>query len=498
MDYSTLVTLLLATPFAQTLLPLTERLVPLLAQLGQTIARFPQHHPTPPAMHQFETDLTAQLREVGRVILEWSCNHCEPDDAAQQPAQVSWGLDWYRRRDKTPNSIATLCGPITLRSYLYEALTPGEPSLHPLEIDLGIAARNATPALAERVGQLAVHHSQRTLLAILKRDYQVAWSCTTLRKVTAALSDGMAEHRHPAQVDRVLHCLREAFRSRGRHRPVLAVGRDGGHLPLRGDGYHEGSVGTLAVYDRQGKRRGTVYLGRMPEAGQTTLTRQMTQVIEEVLRRWTGPPPRLAYVTDGGQHEEDYYEQVLVPWKNPHPPGQRLAWERIIDFYHASSYVGQLGKALFGDSRQGQRWIHRMCQWLKKASHGITRVLQSASAQRNQRRLSAEEAKAYGKAYRYLRPRRQWMQYAHYRRLGLPLGSGVTEAAVKTVFTYRMKQSGMSWVIEGGQVILDLRVIHLSRVWEAVHDRYLQAKAKTLPRYGTTEGAKTMATKKAA
>jgi hypothetical protein len=34
----------------------------------------------------------------------------------------------------------------------------------------------------------------------------------------------------------------------------------------------------------------------------------------------------------------------------------------------------------------------------------------------------------------------------------------------------------MSWTIEGGQVILDLRVIWLSGVWDEVHQRYLASK----------------------
>ncbi len=35
----------------------------------------------------------------------------------------------------------------------------------------------------------------------------------------------------------------------------------------------------------------------------------------------------------------------------------------------------------------------------------------------------------------------------------------------------------MSWTIEGGQTILDLRVIKLSQVWNTVYQRYLASKA---------------------
>ena len=89
---------------------------------------------------------------------------------------------------------------------------------------------------------------------------------------------------------------------------------------------------------------------------------------------------------------------------------------------------------------------------------------------------SAARAEAYWKAYRYLRKHGVWMKYATYRRQGLPIGSGVTEAACKTVFAERLKRSGMTWGRTGGQVIVDLRVLKLSKVWQAVHQAYLRSR----------------------
>ena len=51
------------------------------------------------------------------------------------------------------------------------------------------------------------------------------------------------------------------------------------------------------------------------------------------------------------------------------------------------------------------------------------------------------------------------------------------QIACKVVFTQRLKRSGMTSTIEGGQVILDLRVIWLSGIWDEVHHQYLAAKA---------------------
>jgi len=84
-----------------------------------------------------------------------------------------------------------------------------------------------------------------------------------LRKVTAAVSEGVAEYLHQAQKMQLLEWLQKADGTKGRHKIVLAAGRDGIMLPIRGEKtYKEGSVATIAVYDRRGRRLGTVYLDR--------------------------------------------------------------------------------------------------------------------------------------------------------------------------------------------------------------------------------------------
>ena len=52
---------------------------------------------------------------------------------------------------------------------------------------------------------------------------------------------------------------------------------------------------------------------------------------------------------------------------------------------------------------------------------------------------------------------RQRMDYAAAAERGLPIGSGVVEAACKTLATERLKRSGMRWREAGGQAILTLR-----------------------------------------
>jgi len=453
---------------------LARQLLQHLHDIADRVTTFRQQPPTPTATHQFENDLAQRLQALGRSVVEWTFNHLEPDDPHEMLTPILWQGDAYRRKPKSPNrSLNCLFGPLRLGRNLYEPVDTSEPSIFPLEIALGIEAERATPALAERVGHAAASHVQGGVRELLARSHGVHWSVNTLRKVTASLSAGMAEHRETAQVAKLVAALRQATASTGPHRPTVCAGRDGVMVPLRGrQDYAEASTGTIAILDRHGKRVETVYLGRMPEKEQKTLSRQMTSLLLAVMTAWTGPLPRWQYLTDGGHQPTAYFRTVLRTMRHP-LTGARLGWEWVIDFFHASGYLTQLGEALYGMNRKGIAWAAKMRRWLRHKRAGIQRVLYSAAAVHARRQLSAAEEREYEKAWNYLHKRKRRMDYAGCKRRGLAIGSGVTEAACKTVFTQRVKQSGMRWGLEGGQVIVDLRILVLSRVWKETHQAYL-------------------------
>ena len=58
------------------------------------------------------------------------------------------------------------------------------------------------------------------------------------------------------------------------------------------------------------------------------------------------------------------------------------------------------------------------------------------------------------------------MRYPEFRLQHLFVGSGVIEAACKTVIGTRLKQSGMFWTIRGANAIIALRCSHLSGKFE--------------------------------
>src|SRR5918996_2849721 len=79
-------------------------------------------------------------------------------------------------------------------------------------------------------------------------------------------------------------------------------------------------------------------------------------------------------------------------------------------------------------------------------------------------------------ALAYLREHRHRMPYAHLRAQNLPIGSGVVEAACKTVVSQRLKRSGMRWRVAGGQAILTFRALcqneRFDRAWPLLTDTY--------------------------
>ena len=322
--------------------------------------------------------------------MAWGVNHVEPAHAAKAPSRLWWKGRLYRRRRKYRSAWATLFGTVEVWRYLYEPLERGVRSLHPLERRLGVEAGIATPALAERVGRWAVDHPQRQVLDIMAKDHDVQWSCSSLRKVLSSLRAGMAPYRHASQVAQIVRWLEQARTSKGQCRPTLSVGRDGIFVPLRHGVFQEGATATVSVLDRAGKRRGTVYLGHMPEPGQGTLTAQLNAILQDIFRRVDSQGLRLVSVTDDGYHPSDYSHRVLQKMIDPRRPWRRLDWRRIIDYYHACQYIQQLADALFGAGAEAQSWAKQMRKQMKTKADGVARVLQSASALRRRRGLSGQ------------------------------------------------------------------------------------------------------------
>ena len=500
MNHSLVPSVLLASGVGTLRKELGGTLQPAIDKLMDTVVRFVLSAPSPAGAFDFERQLEQQARELNRQAVAWAYNRPEGDGPDTLPHDIRYDGDGYRRLNRaTANrSVATLFGTIVLWRHGYRSWCrdDGLPTIFPRELALGLVA-GATPALLDRVGRYVAEAgaTQDLVLRRLEQQHGVSWGVKRLRAVAEALATMLGEFRNVCQVERLRELLRQAQASRGGHRPVLSVGRDGITLWTQPYGFFEvATSATVAVFDRSGRRLGTVYLAYAPELGQGTMTDQLTRLLSDVLLAWEGPLPRLCYVTDAGDQETAYYRKVLRPMRHPRT-GQRLEWFWIVDFFHAAQRVTVMAEAIFGEGRESATWAAKMRKVLKQAN-GPARVLWSAAKLRANRGLRQSQKQAFERAYNYLRTRTKYLRYAEYRRLGLPLGSGITEAACKTIYTSRLKLSGMRWKREGAQTILTLRVILLSGTWATTYERATLSNHMDLPQpyaCGTGEPARNAA-----
>lgn len=434
---------------------------------------------TPVAMMEFEVALATTLRELGRRLTEESVNRIELDDAAQLPDSLRINGDSHTPNSaKTPHKhVLSFFGEITLWRFGWRTPDHTGPTVFPLEDALGLI-RGCTPALAERAAWLSGNAgaTQRLVIERLRKDNNVSIGVERLRALWKELSERLEPLRREQQARRIAALLAAAEASSGRCRPVLAVGRDGVTVGEQPHGFFEiATCATVTVYDRGGRRLGSVYLGYAPQLGQDTMTAELKLLLQEIFRLWTGRLPRLCYVTDCGSREETFYKRELCHLRHPLTK-RRLSWQRIVDYYHATLRLATIAKSLQIDDAAARAWQRRMRGVLLE-KNGVKRVLMSAAALKKQYKLKPDTLDDFTTATNYLRKRTQWMRYHEYRRLHLPIGSGVTEAGCKTVFTQRAKLSGMRWKKAGLQVVLTFRMLIVSQVWDETFVESLRAAA---------------------
>ncbi len=123
---------------------------------------------------------------------------------------------------------------------------------------------------------------------------------------------------------------------------------------------------------------------------------------------------------------------------------------------------------------QFEKYRH-LLRWEPKGVHKVIRALVHLHA-KHPRRKRITQVRGY------FRKHRRRMHYAERSAKNLPIGSGVVEAACKTLATERMKRSGMRWRQEGGQAILTLRgLIQSERFEQAWHMLSNTYHAQVLP-----------------
>lgn len=143
--------------------------------------------------------------------------------------------------------------------------------------------------------------------------------------------------------------------------------------------------------------------------------------------------------------------------------GSEVKIHEVLDCCHA---VHHLSAALreYGASDEARKPLYR--DYRTRVRNGQWReVVDELQELRDQ---SIRPTGAMQREIDYLRRNGQAgrMAYPHFRGLGIPLGSGGIESTIRRVVNQRLKGSGMFWLAEGAESMLQLRAMVVSKRWD--------------------------------
>ena len=339
-----------------------------------------------------------------------------------------------------PKEYQTPYGATTVERHVYQSSKGGK-TFCPLERNARIVT-SATPRFAMQLSHKYAEGSAGRVLDDLRLNHNRAIAKAYVQTVADAVAAvAMAkEEQWSYQVPELPDDV-----------TTIGIGIDGTCLLICHDGWREAMVGTISLYDHAGERLHTTYIGATPEYGKTTFLKRMAAEIAKVSA--TFPTALKVGVADGAKSN--------WPFLTKHTERQ------ILDFYHAAEYLTIVADAQFpSDPRVRKQWLDDACTRLKHDPAGpqvLIEQMQSALAEQKQRQ-PRDKIKA---ALTYFQNQQQLMKYAEHLSQHLPLGSGVTEAACKTIVKQRLCCSGMKWKEAGAAVVLSLRTLsHSIGRWE--------------------------------
>ncbi len=380
---------------------------------------------------QCEEDIQDALNQVGKL----ATSKCLEDfDSDGSPIIVA-GKKLTAKKTKIAKNYETPFGVASVERYIYQDSSGG--SVHiPMELDARIIG-GTTPRFAKIVGFNYAHNNagvvRSNLLQILHRDVSRCY-IQDLSQLVANQVDQKSRYWNY-----------EASEPLAGEVAFISLGIDGTCLLFCDEGHRQAMVGTIAFYDAAGERLHTNYVGSAPEHGKATFLDRMDEEIARIKSKFTDV--RYVGISDGAT---DY-----LPWLKKHTTTQ------VLDFWHVSEYINAAAGAIHRKKSEREAWIEDACHALKH-NHGAAREilaeLELAYTKNHSKKIQSD----LDSAISYFSNNLERMNYASYRKSHLPIGSGVTEAACKTLVKTRMCGSGMKWGQSGSDTVLTLRALALT------------------------------------
>lgn len=133
---------------------------------------------------------------------------------------------------------------------------------------------------------------------------------------------------------------------------------------------------------------------------------------------------------------------------------------QIVDWFHASERVWELGRALFGEETVATTtWVeHQLGRLAQGQAHTLAGEWQALSCH-------GEAAAVRDAQVTYFTNQASRMAYDRYRAAGWDIGSGMVEGACKHLIGAREKGPGMRWSEAGAQAVAAVRVLLFNDQW---------------------------------
>jgi len=336
--------------------------------------------------------------------------------------------------------IHTLFGWITVKRAYYHCPGCGE-SLFPYDVVSGLGSEQLSAGLAKVCCLLAVddsfEQSSRKIEAITGQKV----SDNTIERLAYQVGS-VAQGQQNQQLQRFFEDKQIPESQTKPERLYVAVD---GTTVHETDGWHETKIGVIYFEDER-KQRKSHYVGRF-ETSETFGWHVWLEACKYGFRQ----ADEVIYLGDGAgwirtEHHRHFGRTTF-----------------IIDWFHASEYLWDCGKKLYGEGTEAtKQWVKKHLDllwdgWTKK-------LLDDLKELRKKHRGSKREA--VDTLIRYISSNEEEMCYDVFREKGYDIGSGAVEGACKNVVGKRLKQSGMIWTRLGSSSVLALRVSWLNDEWE--------------------------------
>lgn len=421
-----------------------------------------------------ETATHSLLNELGQEFFRQRLQRAADEEAEEIL------VDGRRFRRHAPGKVAyhSLCGglEVTRHSYRQVGVRNG-PTVIPLEIRFGLQ-RQTTPQMARCIVSGRAKLPSRHLEEQLVEAHREPPSRSTLERVGRDLA---------WELEQIQPSIEPVIRAQERLPDGacgISIGMDRTGLPLEkkrtkyeppntrrknaGEPrkrkvnvrYEMPYVATITIVDSEGWALDGKRYEAMSKEGAEAVVQPLMADLRHFLRQDSSL--QVGIVQDGAPDLWDALRRALKKEKLVNQ------WHEAIDWYHMVERLAQALKPL-----PVKNWLtdfHRWMQRLQTEDFAAEKLLDFLDS--NSRSLRGRSRHEVRKHYNYFKERTDLMRYAQLTAKGLPIGSGATEGACKSLVWARTKRSGQRWSHSGASGVLSIRAMYQSNRLSAFMDHF--------------------------